>query len=441
MSTRPKISWPELAGAPVGLWGLGVEGSANLRRLRAMGTEPVLVEDVPGATPGVLALGSGGFEALRRCEVVVKSPGVSRYRPEVQALEAAGVAVAGGLGLWMEEVDRSRVVCVTGTKGKSTTVAIAGHLLRGFGRRPLVAGNLGQPPWDPLAPSDIDCFVVETSSFQATDVASSPPVVAVTSLHADHLDWHGDAATYMADKLSLCTQGGAELVVADGESPELSRRARLLGPRVRWVRSDDAELGGPWLDRLGLPGSHNRRNALIARVVAEALTGPAAADPDALAAAAAGFEGLESRLRHIAALGGVDFVDDGLSTNVLAALAALDAFPGRRVALLVGGFDRGIDYEPLGAGIARRAEPTLLVTMPDSGPRIGAAVARRAGRRVEVVAAPDLGAAVAVGFSWARPDGVVLLSPAAPSFGRFSDYRQRSAAFAVAVASLGADRA
>ncbi len=441
MRTRPKISWPDLAGAAVGLWGLGVEGAANLRRLRAMGTEPVLVEDRPaGTADGVLALGAGGLEALRRCDVVVKSPGISRYRPEVQALEASGVPVTGGMGLWIEAVDRSRVVGVTGTKGKSTTAAIAGHLLGGLGRRALVAGNVGQPPWDPLVGADADCFVVEISSFQATDVASSPPLVAVTSLHADHLDWHGDAATYMADKLSLCTQGGIELAVADGESPELRRRARLLGPQVRWVRADDAELGGPWVDELGLAGPHNRRNALIARALVEALTGAGPLDDEVLGRAAQGFVGLDSRLQRIASAGGVDFVDDGLSTNVLATLAALDAFPGRPVALLVGGFDRGIDYGPLGAGIARRAEPTLVVTMPDSGPRIGSEVARRAGRRVEVLDASDLGAAVAAAYDWAQPDGVVLLSPAAPSFGRFVDYKDRSAAFARRVGELAAER-
>ncbi len=126
---------------------------------------------------------------------------------------------------------------------------------------------------------------------------------------------------------------------------------------------------------------------------------------------------------------------------MLPALAALASLPGRRVALLVGGFDRGLDYGPLAEGVAGRREPTLVVTLPDNGPRIGEAVtAACAGGRapVEVVAADDLEAAVRQAFGWARPDGVVLLSPAAPSFGRFSDYRQRARAFAAAMARCGA---
>jgi UDP-N-acetylmuramoylalanine-D-glutamate ligase len=122
----------------------------------------------------------------------------------------------------------------------------------------------------------------------------------------------------------------------------------------------------------------------------------------------------------------------------------MDAFPGRRVALIVGGHDRGIDYAPLAAGLAPRAAATLVLTLPDSGPRIAAAIAENARSaetntappagspgpaRLEVRECGDLDAAVRAGFAWARPDGVVLLSPAAPSFGAFRNYRDRGEAF------------
>src|SRR5690606_3577973 len=97
MPTRPEISWSDLAGRRVGVWGLGVEGRAALRRLAALGVEPVLVDDRPpaGGVDGraVAATAAGGLDALGRCEVVVKSPGISRYRPEVAHLVSTGVAV------------------------------------------------------------------------------------------------------------------------------------------------------------------------------------------------------------------------------------------------------------------------------------------------------------------------------------------------------------
>jgi len=432
---RRLISWSQLRGARVGVWGLGVEGAANLGKLAELGVNPVLVDDRPaGRGPDgrpVLATHDGGLDALAGCEVVVKTPGISRYRPEVAELEGRGIAVVGGLGLWLAEADRGRVVCITGTKGKSSTTAIAGHLLRRWGYPSMVGGNIGEPPWA-SRDSGVRYWVIETSSYQATDLACSPPVVAVTSLHPDHLDWHGDVETYYADKLSACAQPGADLTIANGDSDLLAERAALLGPRVEWVRAGD-DPAADWMTGLGLLGTHNRRNALIARACVQALGVPEASDTAALARAAAGFAPLANRLQVIGEVGGVTFVDDSLSTNVLPTLAALAAFPGRRVALIAGGHDRGIDYRPLAAGLADRDTPALVLAVPDSGPRIQAAIEAAGPAKVDVVACAGLDEAVARAYGWAAPDGVVLLSPAAPSFGRFRDYRDRSEAFARAM--------
>jgi UDP-N-acetylmuramoylalanine--D-glutamate ligase len=467
--TAPKLSWSDLAGARAGVWGLGREGHANLRKLLALGVEPVLVDDRPaGPVDGrpVLATADGGLAALERCDVVVKTPGLSRYRPEVVALSAAGIPVVGGLGLWLAAADRRRVLCVTGTKGKSTTSSLTGHLMAGLGYRCLVGGNIGAVPYDPDNAGDFDYWVIEVSSYQATDLPVSPPVVAVTSLHPDHLDWHGGVEQYYRDKLAACSQPGAELTVANGDSALLRERAALLGPRVEWVseHDDPGVEGSDWMEPLGLPGRHNRRNALIARRCLIALGVPGAADAAALRAAAAGYQPLPSRLTPVGTVGGVTFVDDSLSTNVLPTLAALDAFPGRRIALIVGGHDRGIDYAPLAAAVVARDAPTCVLTLPDSGPRIRAQIQAAAspGQHHEtgisvrsnamepafqpaeeepiafagVTGCPDLAAAVKAGFRWAQPDGIVLLSPAAPSFGVFKDYRDRGEAFAREVRAL-----
>ena len=435
---RPKISWSDLRSRKVGLWGLGVEGRAGLRRLRALDTGPLLVDDSPSdeaLAEGVLPTAGRGLEALLSCEVVVKTPGISRYRPDVQRLDAAGIPVAGGLGLWLEEADLTRVVCITGTKGKSTTTAIAAHVLGGLGVRALAGGNLGTPPYDPEVGDAFDVWVIEVSSYQATDVASSPPVTAVTSLHPDHLPWHQHRAeTYFEDKLSLCTQPGADLTIANGDSGLLRDRQGRLGPRVRWIGASDSP-GDTWIERLGLLGLHNRRNALIARACIEELGVAGTLDDEALASAAEGLPQLEGRLRPVGSVGGVLFVDDSLSTNVLPTLAAVDAFPGRRIALLLGGADRGIDYGPLADGLAVRPWPTLvLVTASEAGPSLAAALASRSlGPQVEVRAIEDVVGGARAGWSWARPDGVVLLSPAAPSFDRYRDYRAKALAFSSAV--------
>ena len=241
---------------------------------------------------------------------------------------------------------------MTGTKGKSTTVSVTGHLLTGLGYKCLVAGNIGVVPYDPAEERDFDYWVIEVSSYQATDLPCTPPVTAVTSLHPDHLDWHGGVERYYRDKLSMCSQPGADLTVANGDSELLRQHEKLLGPRVQWVSQDD-EPAASWMEPLGLLGRHNRRNALIARRCLAALGVPGAGDDRKLTAAAQGYQHLPSRLVSIGTIDGVTFVDDGLSTNVLPTLAALEAFTGRRIALIVGGHDRGIDYAPLAAAWRR----------------------------------------------------------------------------------------
>ena len=462
---RQKLGWSDLRGARVGVWGLGKEGHATVRKLRTLAVTPVLVDDSPNDS-GVLATANGGLEALKQAEIVIKTPGVSPYGPAAAELRAAGVTLVGGLGLWANEADLPRVVYVTGTKGKSTTSSVIGHLLRGLGRDVLVGGNFGAAPYDPEHAGDYDYWVIEVSSYTATDVAVTPPVTAVTSLHPDHLPWHGDVERYYRDKLSATSQPGADLTVANGDSELLRARAGLLGPRIEWV-GEAGEAGAAWAAPHGLPGGHNRRNALIARAVLRGLAaaagdgelGAQAADDERLAAAARGFTPLPSRLTPVGTVGGVTFIDDSLSTNVLPTLAALDSFPGRRVALIVGGQDRGIDYAPLAEGVRGRVEPTFVLTLPDSGPRISATFAAtatsadtgsaavQAGAGAGSVTGADAGFAgitdcadlddaVTRAFAWARPDGVVLLSPAAPSFGRFRDYRDRGDHFAAAMRTL-----
>jgi UDP-N-acetylmuramoyl-L-alanine---L-glutamate ligase len=432
MPTPPPRSWADLAGRPVGIWGWGIEGHLAQRLLSAGGGHPVIVDDVP-TDPQVMALGGGGLDALTACEVVVKSPGVSRYRAEVALLERHGVQVAGGLGLWMEGVDRSRVLCVTGTKGKSTTVSIIGHLMAGLDQRCFVGGNLGIPPYDPAAPTDVDWWVIETSSYQVTDLWSGPPTVAVTSLHPDHLDWHGSPDRYYGDKLALGRLPGVRRTVANGADPLLRARAGALGADVEWI-TPGAGRAPRWVERLGLLGQHNVTNALIARACLVSMGVPGADDDGRLAEAAAGFRGLPARLRTVGVVDGVRFVDDGLSTNVLPTLAALAAFADARVALIVGGFDRGIDYGELGRALAARPVPTMVLTVPDVGAKIAAAIAEAGpGPLLRVEACADEGVAARRGWAWAGPGGVVLLSPAAPSYGRYHDYTERSAVFAAAV--------
>lgn len=444
------LGWSQLATARVGLWGIGSEARAGHRRLAQLGVTPVLVDDRPGPDDPlgpILATDAGGVEALLACDVVVKAPGIPPSHPVVAVLRDAGVTVIGGLALWLHEAPSDRVVAITGTKGKSTTVSILGHILRGLGHRTFVGGNLGVSPFDPAAIVDgePELWVVEVSSYQAADLVRGPRVTAVTALSPDHLQWHGSVAAYYHDKLALTRAAGVEVTIAPAADATVRAHGAELGGQVLWIAGDGED---GWSHVLGLPGQHNIVNARIAATCAQQL-GATDGDPAGLAAAAAGFESLHSRLETVASGHGVLVVDDGLSTNVLSCVAALEVYADRPVALLVGGQDRGIEHGLLGDAVRRRMFPTLLVALHSNGDAILEAVRseladRPAAAAVELAASAaaandpaGLRAATEHAVAWARQHAaVVLLSPAAPSFDHFRDYRDRSAQFAAIAGPL-----
>ena len=425
---RHEISFSDLAGQRVGVFGLGIEGRAARARLLALGCDVVVVDDDAEATGDAAALGSsdGGLQALAHCDAVVKSPGISRYRDDVVALHKSGVPVLGGVGMWLEEFDRSRVICVTGTKGKSTVTTVIGHLATRLGTPTSVTGNLGMPPFAPGLDLGDQLVVVETSSFQATDVAHSPGVTVVTSLGEDHVDWHGSVERYRADKLSLTRQRGARHTIL-ANTTQLREHREQIGGEVTWM----TEEFGPLAAALGLPGRHGASNAAVA-VGALRAAGVAGSDDEArLLAAAEGYEPLQGRFHEIAQHGGVRFIDDSLATNPLPTIAAIDALVGARLALLVGGHDRGVAYDELVAEVAGREGATLVVTLPDNGPAIGGML--RPHTHVAVLDASNVDEAVRLALGWLGGSGILLLSPAAPSFSQFRSWKERSDAFAVAV--------
>ncbi len=429
----------DLAGKRVAVWGCGREGQAALAALRARlpGQRVGLFcsDEETARLPDRDGLDLGGAapdaDALAAFELVVKSPGISAYRPELLAAAARGTRFVSGTALWFGEHPAARVIAVTGTKGKSTVASLVAHCLRGLGRRTALAGNIGLPLLELLDPPQApDWWVVELSSFQTRE----PPAVdvaVINNLYEEHLDWHGTRARYAADKLALA--GVARTLVLNWTQPELVERIGAHPHRIAfgdaggWHVADGAVRRGTRrvlpLEGLPLAGAHNARN------VSAALAALEAAGEDALAAAAAvaTFRPLPHRLQRLGGRDGLVWVDDSIATTPQATLEALASFAGAPVAVLVGGFDRGLDWQPF-AHALRGQPPALVVTMGANGDRIAALLHERGGFRVASTFA--LADAVRLAREALPPGGVVLLSPGAPSFDQFRDYAERGRAFA-----------
>ena len=264
---------------PVSGWesgGWAWRAAAPSASSRRSDVEPaVLVDDDPTAgghdVGKVTATADGGLARTRDLRRRHQSPGISRYRDDVTRLERCGVAVVGGLGLWLQEADLTRVACVTGTKGKSTTTSIAGHLLRGLG----ATGDHRRQHRPPaLRPDDHhDTRLLADRNLQLP--GDGPGRLAARRC--------GDLPTPRPPRLAprhgelLPRQTVRVLAAGRPDRPSPTATATCCGNEKICSARTSRGSGSPstprrsWPDALGLLGDHNRRNALIAAAVLQAL--------------------------------------------------------------------------------------------------------------------------------------------------------------------------
>jgi UDP-N-acetylmuramoyl-L-alanine---L-glutamate ligase len=416
--------------APVLLYGAGREAHSTRTFLkeRSPGTKVYVTVDsgeidIPDAEIIAPADLTEAVKA-RKFATIVKSPGVSRYRPIFAVAREAGIAVTSNLNLWAEFYrEGTRVIAISGTKGKSTTATLTHLMLVHSGVDAGLAGNVG------VAPLDIGALhktvVFELSSYQTADMAFTPDIAAITNLYPEHVDWHRDVEHYYADKLNLIDRD-EDFPVALGEGAKhnplvlaaVRNKARIIAEPAPFIADRITSVAG----KSRLKGEHNLDNARLAAKLALAAGGTL----EGIVKGIAEFHPLPHRLEEHQ-IGGKLFIDDSISTTPEATKAALAAYPKQRIALIAGGHERNQDYAELASLLASRGV-TLLVTLPVTGDRLATAT-YAAAPEIEVLEAPNLEAAMeALATRKSRFD-TVLLSPAAPSYNQFKNFEERGDAF------------
>lgn len=429
----------DLAGQRVAIWGFGREGRAAIAAVRArlpqqrltLFCSPAEVAAAQALDPALLVRGEEpDAVTLGSFDVVVKSPGISAYKPALLGAQASGTRFTSGTALWFAEQPQAPVVAVTGTKGKSTTTALIAHLARSLGVPTALAGNIGLPLLE-LLDAEAELWTVELSSFQ-TGEAGPLPLGVITSLYEEHLDWHGSRERYVADKLKLAD--AARVLLVNGTQETLLERTVAHPRRVLFGVSEGWHVRGGLIQRadervfavadLPVPGEHNALNACAALAALEAM----GYDARAAAPALAQFHALPHRLQPLGERKDRHWINDSISTTPQATLAALASLDGREVTVIVGGHDRGLDWSAFVEAVSDRAG-LAIVAQGANGPRIAAAL-RDAQAVGEVALVATLAEAVERACALTSAGGVVLLSPGAPSFDQFRDYAERGRRFA-----------
>ncbi|HQN64024.1 MAG TPA: UDP-N-acetylmuramoyl-L-alanine--D-glutamate ligase [Methylophilus sp.] len=432
--------------------GLGETGFSALRWLSRQGAflsvadsrdVPPNLDTLKAEMPDVV-INTGAFDAstFANQDLIVISPGVDAREANIQAAIQAGIPVLGDVELFAQYRDpKVKVIAITGANGKTTVTTLVGEMCKAAGLQTIVAGNIGLPVLDALAMPTPDVYVLELSSFQLETTNSLVvDAAAMLNLSEDHLDRHGDMATYAAAKAHIFYHAKHQVLNRDDAWSLIMARPKVPcstfgqsseefglvqeGTEI-WLAADGQKLMN--VADLKIKGTHNAMNALASLALCRAI----GLEFAPLLAALYNFKGLPHRVEWVARIGEVDYYDDSKGTNVGATCAAIAGLP-QKVVLLAGGDGKGQDFSPLSSPVKDNARAVVLYGR--DADLIEAALLKT---DVPLYRASDMSEAVAIARRVAQPNDAVLLSPACASFDMFKNYKHRAHVFVEAVKAQG----
>ena len=414
------MKFQDLSNKTIAIWGMGKEGVA---------VQQILEQHTLGCQ--FLIITEENTSDILKADVLVKSPGVSLYRQEIQEAIQKGVICTSGTNIFFSnKPDQTKVIAVTGTKGKSTTSSLLFHTLKTLGANVGLAGNIGKPLVLCLEEKN-DFIIAELSSYQTADLKGDVEIAILTNLYPEHLQWHETHERYYDDKINLLNQSKQAIVNAQHEKSLL--KTSHLKNRLFFNKSDSIyhkdglfyENDTPLFETASLPlkGEHNIENACAVLCALKQLGYPLQEAEKAFKT----FTPLPHRLQILGQKDKITYVDDSISTTPETAIAAVKAFLNHPfITLIVGGMDRGQDYNELASFLSDIKDKICLITLPDTGFKAYQAAKKR---DIFCLNAQDMSEAVALAKTYTKENGVVLLSPGAPSYNLYKNFEERGQDF------------
>ena len=414
-----------LRGKRLLVLGFGREGRSTLRFLnKYLPDSEVAVAD-KNEMDGVKHYGNHYLEAMYDYDIVIKTPGIS-----LKDFDTKGVTITSQTDLFLSQF-RGQTIGITGTKGKSTTTTLIYHLLKSSGRDAILTGNIGIPCFDVIEDIKPESIVVyELSAHQLEYVHNSPHVGVLLNVFEEHLDHFGTMECYKTAKLNLIRymEDGDTAIIHDSLLNDTLNL--FVNSKVFSLFDFDDDV-----DRTALPlkGEHNYMNVKAALLACDAY----GVDYRELIPYLYTFKPLEHRLEPVGTFDGVAFVNDSISTIPQAAISACQAL-GRVDFLLLGGFDRGIDYQPLSDFLKKHPVPHLLFTgkagermmeLMAKVPELEVAEQSRSIEGPTMITYASMEEAFAYMAVHAKPGDVCLLSPAASSYDQYKNFEERGKKF------------
>lgn len=398
-------------------------------------------------------LGDGYLANLDRFDVVVRSAGINPsvllgVNPNIES------KITTAVDEFLRVCPTKNVIGITGTKGKGTTSTLTAKMLEAAGKTVWLGGNIGCSPLEFIGEIKPDDWVVlELSSFQLCDVRHSPHIAVCLMVVPEHLNWHADMAEYTAAKSRLFLQQNRDDVAIYFAESEVSTEIvfRSHGQKIPYFQTPGAFVDNGTItisgaeicttSELKLLGKHNWQNACAAttavwQALQPTIPGEINTVKTAIRDVLTSFSGLPNRLEFVREREGVRYYNDSFASTPDAALAAIEAIPGKKV-LVMGGFDRGLPLEHVPAVLSEHISDLHTVLLIGASAVRLQEVCRKAGfTNCQIIDAKNMTDIVAAIQQSVQSGDSVVFSPGFASFDMFKNFEERGNLFREAVLAL-----
>ena len=423
----------------IAIIGGGVEGVSSGEYLNSKGARVTILDKVQG---------EDYLKELKDFDLVVRSPGV-----KIDLLEkyVSKDKITSQTKLFMD-LCPSKIIGVTGTKGKGTTSSLIYEMLKKQGFDAYLGGNIGRPPFEFLDKLNTHSIVVlEMSSFQLTDVTKSPNISVILMMTSEHLDWHKDTEDYINAKRNILRfQTGEDFAVINKDylssrESDVETNAKIyyvsridecekgcfIKENALWIRDEGIEEKVINTKDILIPGQHNWENACAA-AMASYLCGVSIQNIGNILKT---FKGLEHRLELTATINGVRYYDDSFATIPESTIAAILAFTEPEI-LILGGSTKHADFTELGKTILAAKNIKAIIGIGAEWLRIKEKLRELSQEVLVLEGSSDMQTIIAGASKLAVDGDVVLLTPACASFDMFKNYKDRGDQFKKEVEKL-----
>ena len=434
----------DLKSKKILILGLGKEGMDNFKFLRKLFPKKILgvgdrleFKKLDKKTQKLLKsdkkiklhLGKNYLKALKKYDITLKSPGIPLNLKELKEAKKKGVKVVSQTEIFLENCP-GKIIGITGTKGKSTTAALIYKILKEAGLKAHLVGNIGKPVLSLLYRSkESDIYVYELSSHQLVNIKKSPRVAVFLNVFPEHLDYYRNFKEYIKAKANITKfQSKQDYLVFNKEDKIVKEIAK--NSKAKKVPFNSLKLEKIIkIKEIPLRGDFNLQNVRAAVAIGKILK----VSDRTLAKAIKKFKPLAHRLEFVGEYRSIKFYNDALSTIPETTIAALSALGTKVQTLILGGFERNLDFSKLAKEILKREIKTLIL-FPTTGQRIWQNIKRET-KKVKTIKLPakffvnNMKDAVGLAYQFTKKGRICLLSCASPSFSIFKDYKEKGGLF------------